>query len=103
MARHLYLMQCKPGCEKEYVERHKAVFPELLASLKRVGVRDYSIFMRGTQLYAYMVVDDFKAAMKELSDDPANRRWQEFMEDIMVTEGESAAVDIVDNEVFYLP
>jgi L-rhamnose mutarotase len=102
MARHFFLMQCKPGCEKEYVERHKAVFPDLLAALKRVGVSEYSIFMKGNQLYAYMVVDDFDKAMEELANDPANQRWQAFMRDIMVTDENGAKVEVIDNEVFYL-
>jgi len=102
MARHFFRMQCKPGCEQEYVERHKAVFPDLLDALKRVGVSEYSIFMEGTNLYAYMVVDDYDKAMAELGTDPANVRWQAFMRDVMVTDENGAKVDVIDNEVFYL-
>lgn len=101
MARYLFMMQCKPGCEQEYVVRHKAVFPELLETLTRLGIRNYSIFMRGTQLYAYLEVDDFDSAMNELALEPSNRRWQEYMSDILVTENGNPAIDRIDNEVFY--
>lgn len=102
MARHLARMYCKPGCEQEYVERHKAVFPDLLESLKRVGVSEYSIFMKGTELYAYMVADNYDQAMAELATDPANMRWQAFMLDVMVTDENGVLVEVIDNEVFYL-
>ncbi|MCQ6560693.1 L-rhamnose mutarotase [Paenibacillus mendelii] len=102
MARHFFKMACKPGCEQEYVKRHEAVFPDLLASLKRVGVSHYSIFMKGTELYAYMVVDDYDKAMAELGNDPANQRWQVSMYDLMETDENGVIVEVIDNEVFYL-
>ncbi len=102
MARHLFKMSCKSGFEQEYVERHKAVNPELLAALSRVGIKEYSIFMQGAELYAFMVVDDFAKAMNELAIDPANIRWQAFMSDIMSCNENGTIVEVVDHEVFYL-
>jgi len=102
MARHFFKLQCLPGTEAEYVERHKRVYPDLLEAFRRVGIRSYSIFMQENRLYAYMEVDDFDAAMKALATDPANVRWQEYMKDILVPIGKDGSMmDVVDNEVFY--
>ncbi|QJD82104.1 L-rhamnose mutarotase [Cohnella herbarum] len=102
MGRHFFKLQCKPGSEQEYVERHQAVFPDLLDAFKRVGIRSYSIFMQGNGLYAYMEADDYDYAMAELDKDPANERWQAYMKDIMLPfEGGTSLVQPVDNEVFF--
>lgn len=99
---YLFLMQCKQGMEEEYKKRHEAVYPELLAALKRVGISNYSIFMRGTQLYAYMETDDFEGAMTQLALDPANQKWQDDMHDIMVTNDQGVIVEVIMDHVFYL-
>lgn len=103
MGRYIFLMECKEGSEEEYIKRHKAVHPELLQALKAVGVSNYSIFMDGNQLYAYMEVDDFDAAMKKLETNPANIKWQEYMSDILgMGDGNNPKMHVISNEVFHL-
>ena len=58
---------------------HTAVWPELLAKLKEVGISDYSIFRRGQDLFLVMRVRDFDAAWDALAKDPVNQRWQAEM------------------------
>lgn len=102
MPRHFFKLQCKAGMETEYVERHRRVFPDLLEAFRRVGIHTYSIFMQDNHLYAYMEVDDFQAAMKELAEDPADVRWQAFMKDLLEPIGKDGSImDVVDNEVFF--
>ena len=86
MQRIAFLMKVKPGHEEEYRRRHQAVYPELLAALKDAGVSNYSIYLQGRQLFAYMEVEDFAAMARKMGDDQANRRWQEFMAPIMEIE-----------------
>lgn len=103
MARYIFLMECKEGSEEEYIKRHKAVYPKLLAALKEVGVSNYSIFMDGNQLYAYMEVDDFHKAMDKLEDNPANIKWQKYMSDILgMDKGNNPKMHLIDQEVFHL-
>ncbi|MHB1407817.1 MAG: L-rhamnose mutarotase [Desulfitobacteriaceae bacterium] len=99
---HLFLFQCKQGMEEEYKKRHKAVYPEVLAALKKVGVSNYSIFMQGTQLYAYMETDDYEGAMKQLAQDPANQKWQQYMKEIMETNDQGIIIEVIKEHVFYL-
>ena len=61
MERVGFTMRLLPGQEAEYRRRHAAVWPEMLDALRAAGARDYSIFLRGDDLFAYLVVDDFAA------------------------------------------
>ena len=59
MERVGFTMRLLPGQEAEYRRRHAAVWPEMLDALKAAGARDYSIFLHGDDLFAYLEVDDF--------------------------------------------
>ena len=54
MQRIAFIMRIKPGTQEEYRRRHQQVWPELLADLKRAGCQNYSIYLRDTELFAYM-------------------------------------------------
>ena len=72
-------MRILPGQEAEYRRRHAAVWPDMLAALKDAGCRDYSIFIRDSDLFAYLVVDDFAAFRASMAGSPVNDRWQAEM------------------------
>ena len=79
MPRMAFRLRLKPATIEEYERSHRQVWPELLAKLKQVGISDYSIFRRGTDLLLVMRVEDFDAAWDELAKDPVNLRWQAEM------------------------
>jgi L-rhamnose mutarotase len=79
MARIAFRLRLKPGTIEEYERVHVQVWPELLAKLKEVGISDYSIFRRATDLFLVMQVEDFDAAWDQLAEDPINLRWQAEM------------------------
>jgi L-rhamnose mutarotase len=79
MERVGFTMRVLPGQESEYRRRHAIVWPEMLDALKAAGCRDYSIFIRGSDLFAYLVVDDFKAFRTSMAASPVNARWQAEM------------------------
>jgi L-rhamnose mutarotase len=83
MKRYAFLMQVKPGQENEYVSRHLEVWPSVKQACKRAGIHNYSIFMNGTQLFAYLESEDFDLSSKLLADDPETVKWESFMEPIM--------------------
>jgi L-rhamnose mutarotase len=72
-------MRLLPGQEAEYRRRHDAVWPEMLDALRGAGARDYSIFIHGDQLFAYLVVDDFAAFRASMAAAEVNDRWQAEM------------------------
>jgi L-rhamnose mutarotase len=79
MERVGFAMRLLPGQEAEYRRRHADVWPEMLAALKAAGCRDYSIFIRGAELFGYLEVDDFGAFRTLMAASPANDRWQAEM------------------------
>jgi L-rhamnose mutarotase len=83
MERIGFTMRVIPGHEAEYRRRHAAVWPEMLSALKAAGCRDYSIFIRGEDLFAYLVVDDFDAFRASLATSPVNARWQSEMAELI--------------------
>ncbi len=47
-------------------------------------MRNYSIFMRGNEVFGYWECDDLQSTLEYLSRSSVNRRWQEHMGDIIV-------------------
>lgn len=83
MQRVAFVMRVKEGQQDEYVRRHQHVWPEVLADMQRAGIHSTSIFLFGLQLFVYMEVDDYAAAVRILSESPASVRWEEHMAPIM--------------------
>jgi L-rhamnose mutarotase len=86
MQRIAFLMSVKPGYEEEYKRRHDEIWPEMLEALRRAGVRNYSIFRHGTQLFAYLETEDFEHLARTLAQDPVSQRWEEWMAPILTRE-----------------
>jgi L-rhamnose mutarotase len=83
MQRIAFLMKLKPGHEEEYKRRHDEIWPEMLAALRNAGVHNYSIYLHGEQLFAYLETDDFEHMTKTLASDPINARWQTSMQGLI--------------------
>jgi L-rhamnose mutarotase len=83
MERVGFTMRILPGREAEYRRRHAAVWPEMLDELRAAGCRDYSIFIRGSDLFAYLEVDDFAAFRRSMAASPVNTRWQAEMAELI--------------------
>jgi L-rhamnose mutarotase len=74
-----FVMRLLPGSGQEYRERHAAVWPEMLAALKSAGCRNYTIFIRDSDLFGYLEVDDFEQFRTTMDRQPVNDRWQAEM------------------------
>ncbi len=85
MQRVGFRLWVKPERLAEYVESHKAVWPDLLRDLSAAGVRNYSIFSDGPELFGYFECDDVAAFNAAMAESEANRRWQEYMRDYLAT------------------
>jgi L-rhamnose mutarotase len=83
MERVGFTMRLLPGKEAEYRRRHAAVWPEMLEALRAAGARDYTIFIDGDALFAYLEVDDFAAFRASMAAAPVNDRWQAEMADLI--------------------
>jgi L-rhamnose mutarotase len=80
MERVCFLLKVRPDRLPEYRERHRAVWPEMLAALRETGWRNYSLFLRDDGLLVgYLETDDFPAALDGMARTDVNARWQAEM------------------------
>ncbi|HEY1353184.1 MAG TPA: L-rhamnose mutarotase [Ktedonobacteraceae bacterium] len=91
MQRIAFLMEIRPGSEQEYRRRHRQVWPQLLADLKRAGCRNYSLYLQGTRLFAYMEVEDLQRYQQIMAASKVSKRWEAYMSDILIRETEAAS------------
>ena len=71
-----------PDLIREYEEHHKAVWPEILSSLKDAGIENMQIYRYGTRLFMIMDVnDDFSFEKKQQADtnNAKVQEWEELM------------------------
>jgi len=80
MNRYCFLLQIRPERLAEYRERHRAVWPEMLAALRDSGWSNYSLFLRDDGLLVgYVESDDLAAAQAAMAATEVNARWQAQM------------------------
>ena len=90
MDRVSFLMRVKDGYRDEYIRRHREVWPEVLAEQQRAGIKKMAIYMKGSDLFLYMEVEDYAKAVRILSQSPAALSWEEYMAPIMDDLGDEA-------------
>lgn len=73
------VVRLRPDRAEEYLELHRAVWPEVRDALTRAGISDYSIFLRDGLLFGTYDWSgtDFEGSHAALAEDPAVRRWWE--------------------------
>jgi L-rhamnose mutarotase len=80
MKRVCFCLQVKRDRLEEYKERHRAVWPEMLAALSRAGWHNYSLFLRDDGLLiGYVETPDFDRALSQMASTEVNGRWQTEM------------------------
>jgi L-rhamnose mutarotase len=80
LKRVCFVLQLKRRKIAEYKRRHKRVWPELLALLRRTGWHNFSIFVRGDGLLiGYVETPNFKKALAGLGASKVNEKWQKQM------------------------
>ncbi|MDE3188365.1 MAG: L-rhamnose mutarotase [Acidobacteriota bacterium] len=105
LRRYAFMLRLRPGAAEAYEEAHRAVWPEMLALLKRVGISEYSIYRRDELLILALRAADFEATWSQLENDPVNLRWQQAMAPYFApNEGLRPGERFpMMEEVFYLP
>lgn len=103
MVRKGFKMFLNPGMAEEYEKRHNELWPEMKEMIHQYGGHNYSIFLdRETNvLYGYLEVEDEELWAKS-ADTPINRRWWDYMADIMETRADNSPVCVDFVPVFHL-
>ena len=83
MERVCFQLHVRPERIDSYRERHRAVWPEMLDALHRAGIRNYTIFRNGAQMFGYFESDDLKAAAAYMEEQEVNATWQDAMAELL--------------------
>jgi L-rhamnose mutarotase len=96
-----FVMQLKPGNEAIYRQKHAEIWPEMVETLHRYGIHNYTIFRRELTLFAYYECDD-PAQTRGQRDDPVVRRWWQMMAPYMDYNADGTPWSEPIEEVFHL-
>lgn len=94
-----WVMKLKPGNEAIYKQKHDEIWPEMLANMKRDGIRNYSIYRYGLLLFAYLE-RDHEPAPGQPHDD-VTLRWWKMMEPYMDYNPDGTPWSAPVEEMFY--
>lgn len=96
-------MKLYPGQEAEYERRHSLLWPEMKDMIHAHGGKNYTIFLdRDTlTLFGYIEIEDPELWAKS-ADTEINRKWWDYMADIMQTNPDNSPVCIDLQNVFHL-
>ena len=81
--RSAFVLRVRPDKIDEYVAAHRNVWPEMLDALRGAGIRNYSIFRHGNEMFGYFESDDLDAAAAFMSAQEVNTRWQDAMAELL--------------------
>jgi L-rhamnose mutarotase len=84
MERILMYIRIFPGTEAEYDRRHAEIWPELVAEIQESGIRNFTGFRRGTDVWYYGECHpDIATAFGVHGPKPANTRWNHYFRDVI--------------------
>ena len=73
------------GKKDEYVKRHNEIWQEMKDTLKKAGVRNYSIWVCGNELFGYYECEfGIDYAAKVQAESEIVKRWNDYMKDVMI-------------------
>lgn len=81
--RSAFILQVRPERIEDYVHAHRHVWPEMLDALRSAGIRNYTIFRHGNQIFGYFESDDLQAAARYLAEQEVSERWQDAMAELL--------------------
>jgi L-rhamnose mutarotase len=81
MKRYGSVIKVKPEALSEYKRHHAAVWPDVLATIKKCNIRNYSIYLKDDFLFGYFEYHgtDYKADMATMAADSRTQEWWALM------------------------
>ena len=103
MLRKGFKMHLYPGMAQEYEMRHNRLWPEMKDMIHEHGGKNYSIFLdeETNVLYGYLEIESEEKWSKS-ADTSINRKWWDYMADIMETNEDNSPVSTDLMPVFHL-
>ena len=103
MVRKGFKMFLYTGMAQEYERRHNQLWDEMKDMIREHGGHNYSIYLdpETNVLYGYLEVEDEELWAKS-ADTAVNRKWWDYMADIMETNEDNSPVCVDLTPVFHL-
>ena len=87
MERYAWKAKVLEGKKNEYIKRHDELWQEMKDLLSDAGIKNYSIWLSGNELFGYYECEKGVAyAAKTQAESEVVDRWNEYMKDIMIME-----------------
>lgn len=87
MEKYAWKGMIKEGMIDEYVRRHNEIWPEMVKVLKDAGIKNYTIWNTGCELFGYYECEKgVDYAAKVQAESPIVDKWNEYMKDILIME-----------------
>ena len=81
--RSAFVLRVRPDKVDAYLDAHRGVWPEMLDALRSAGIRNYTIFRAGNEMFGYFESDDLDRAASYLASKEVSARWQDAMADLL--------------------
>lgn len=103
MIRKSFKMKLYPGMAAEYEKRHNQLWDEMKDMIHEHGGHNYSIYLdeETNVLYGYIEIEN-EERWEASADTPINRKWWDFMADIMETNPDNSPVSVDLYPIFHL-
>ena len=73
-----------PGKKAEYIRRHDELWPEMAETLRQAGIRNYTIWISGDEIFGCYECEFGAAyAAKVQAESPVVARWDAYVADVM--------------------
>ena len=94
----------RPGAKEVYLRAHREIWPEMQDYLKRSGVGQMSIFLRGDTLFLYAEIEDLERYDELGRTDPVSDRWESWMATLLASpyDDEEAGIFARLDEVWHI-
>ena len=81
MRRYGSVIQVEPESLEAYKRYHTAVWPEVLDTIHKCNIRNYSIFLKDNLLFGYFEYhgSDYAVDMAKMAADPKTQEWWAVM------------------------
>jgi L-rhamnose mutarotase len=87
-------LQDDPEKIAEYRRYHQAVWPEVTARLREVGIQNMQIFLRDRRMFMYIVTQpyfDLARDFGRVNEDPVSAKWNALMSGLQERAPEASA------------
>ena len=81
--RYAMAVRLKDEKREYYIENHANVWPEVLSELKKIKIKNYSIYLKEDFMFGYLEYDgdNFDKDMSEMQSIPIVEKWTSLMID----------------------